>query len=43
MLSLLRMLVRGAKEMAQQLIALVASPEVPGSIPSLHMEAQECL
>jgi hypothetical protein len=32
-----------AGEMAQQLRALAALPEVPGSIPSIHMVAHSCL
>jgi len=30
---------RGAEEMAQQLRALTVLPEVPSSIPSIHMVA----
>ena len=33
----------GAEEMAQQLRALTALPEDPGSIPSTHMAAHNCL
>ena len=32
----------GAEEMTQQLRALVALPEVPGSVPSIHMAAHKC-
>jgi hypothetical protein len=32
-----------AREMAQQLRVLVALPEDPGSIPSIHLMAHNCL
>ena len=35
--------IRGAGEMAQRLRALTALPEDPGSIPSTHMAAHNCL
>ncbi|CAO2608825.1 hypothetical protein LEMLEM_LOCUS13963 [Lemmus lemmus] len=33
----------GLEEMAQRLRALTALPEDPGSIPSTHMAAHNCL
>ena len=39
----LRKLVSGAGEVAQQLRALASLPEDPGSVPSTHMAAHNCL